>query len=254
MEPNHWRITAASVRGTSHEKTGQPCQDAHHYLVLPDGALLAAVADGAGSASRSEIGSAVAARAALDSLSCREEGTPWPIDDGGWHCLLTGALEAALSAVVAEASSLTLDQRDLATTLILMVATPECVACAQIGDGASVVGDVQEGLFPVTIPHSGEYINETTFLVSPSAISTAQVHVWRGACRHVALFSDGLQMLALKMPEGTPHAPFFAPLFQFFDAVEDSSQAQDELTAFLTSHRVTSRADDDLTLIIAVRM
>lgn len=253
MESNHWRITAASVRGKSHEKTGHPCQDSHHYLVTPDGVLLAAVADGAGTASRSEIGSAIAARAAVESLSLRDSRTPWPSDDGGWRCLLTSALESALAAVEDSAAALTIPPRDLATTLILMVATSDCVACAQIGDGAAVLGDTQGGLFPLTIPQSGEFINETTFLVSQDAIATAQIRVCPGSFGYLALFSDGLQMLALKMPEGTPHAPFFSPLFRFFDSVADPSQAQKQLAGFLTSPRITSRADDDITLLIAVR-
>ena len=36
-----------------------------------------------------------------------------------------------------------------------------------------------------------------------------------GPINGVALFSDGLQMLALKIPGGTPHPPFFTPLLNF---------------------------------------
>lgn len=49
-----WRVAAASVRGTTHEKTGQPCQDAHCWEQLPESVLVAAVADGAGSAALGE--------------------------------------------------------------------------------------------------------------------------------------------------------------------------------------------------------
>ena len=46
-----WRVIRASVQGTSHAKTGQPCQDSSSVGVgAPDGMLVAAVADGAGSA------------------------------------------------------------------------------------------------------------------------------------------------------------------------------------------------------------
>ena len=56
-----WQATAASVRGTSHEKTGQPCQDAHRWEILPGAILVAAVADGAGSASLGDMGAQVGA-------------------------------------------------------------------------------------------------------------------------------------------------------------------------------------------------
>ena len=52
-----WRTAHASVIGTSHTATGAPCQDAGDCEVLAaaDGSeiLVAAVADGAGSAKRS---------------------------------------------------------------------------------------------------------------------------------------------------------------------------------------------------------
>ena len=39
------------------------------------------------------------------------------------------------------------------------------------------------------------------------------------------MFSDGLQRLALKLPEGTPHAPFFTPLFRFATRWKTRSRA-----------------------------
>ncbi len=290
-----WRLVATSVRGTSHEKTGQPCQDAHDWGELPEGVLVAAVADGAGSAALAEVGASVAARAAVEAVprsllfrqgridrweseapaelyrrggslalpfSTRQsylDGTLAPCgrlpeDDAGWQQLLTDALQSARAAVEAEAAARAVKARDLATTLILLVATPELVAVAQIGDGAVVVSDGEDKLIALTAPQSGEYINETTFLISPNALDTAQVTVGRGRVAHVAVFSDGLQMLALKMPDGTPHAPFFAPLFRFVANVTDEAEAQQQLAAFLRSPRITERADDDLTLVLATVM
>lgn len=103
------------------------------------------------------------------------------------------------------------------------------------------------------MPQNGEYLNETTFLISPDALNTVQINVWHGAPGYVAAFSDGLQMLALKMPEGTPHPPFFAPLFQFVARMTDAAAAQEQLTAFLHSPRLRERVDDDVTLLIAAR-
>ena len=69
----------------------------------------------------------------------------------------------------------------------------------------------------------------------------------------MAVFSDGLQMLALKMPGGTPHAPFFAPLFRFINNAADEPQIHSELESFLRSPTVRRRADDDLTLFLQRR-
>jgi hypothetical protein len=86
---------------------------------------------------------------------------------------------------------------------------------------------------------------------SPEALTTAQVTVWHGAPAHIAVLSDGLQMLALKMPEGTPHAPFFSPVFRFVENATEETEAQEQFAAFLGSPRITARTDDDVTLMLA---
>ncbi len=244
-----WQVVAASVMGTSHEKRSQPCQDAHCWRLLPNGVLVAAVADGAGSATLAEVGAKIAVEAVVETICGQQEMLPE--DDAQWQVFLTGTLQFARAAVEAEAATRGVQPRDLACTLIAVVATPELVAVAQIGDGAAVAGDNQGCAIALTIPPCGEYINETIFLISPNAIETAQFHVRREKMAHLAVFSDGLQMLALKIPEGTPHGPFFAPLFRFSAQVQDESDAQQQLESFLRSPRVCDRTDDDLTLLLA---
>ena len=68
----------------------------------------------------------------------------------------------------------------------------------------------------------------------------------------LALFSDGLQMLALKMPQGTPHPTFFSPLLGLL-ATTPLGQATKHLQGFLQSPRVAEKAEDDLTLLLAIR-
>lgn len=254
----NWRVVAASVRGKSHEKAGQLCQDAHHWEKLPEGILVGAVADGAGSAILGKVGAIVAAQTAVETI-CLEETTvrslfssqPFPPNEAEVRLLLTNALVAAKTAVEAEAQACKMTARDLASTLILVIATPTLIAVAQVGDGVAVASDSQGNLIPLTAPQFGEYINETTFLVSPNALSTAQINLWRGATTNIALLSDGLQMLALDMTKGTPHAPFFNPFFNFVTKVTNETEAKEQLVAFLRSPRTTDRADDDLTLFLA---
>jgi hypothetical protein len=105
----------------------------------------------------------------------------------------------------------------------------------------------------VTTPRPGEYINETTFLSSPDALESAQWGVFHGRATHVAAFSDGLQMLALDMPAGTPHQPFFAPFLRFASEAQSGSDATDALVSFLAGSRITARTDDDVTLLLAAR-
>ncbi|MBW3622800.1 MAG: protein phosphatase 2C domain-containing protein [Armatimonadetes bacterium] len=279
-----WRVMGASVRGTSHAKTGQPCQDAFAWDRLDEGALVLAVADGAGSASLSDIGAEIASQAAVNAVRTWLQGTyalddlpesgstdpepgsilvePSPpscereshrLSEEEWRRLLNASLRSALEAVNAEAGARQVPARKLACTLILLIATPDLVIAAQVGDGAAVIEDTEGRFHVLTTPEHGEYLNQTTFLISPNALETVQFGVFRGPAAGVAAFSDGLQMLALKLPEGHPHVPFFAPLFRFAAGAEDTGPAEAELAAFLGSPRVTRRTDDDLTLVLAVR-
>jgi hypothetical protein len=245
--PSPWRIIAASVCGTSHQKRSQPCQDAHHWYRSGD-LSIAAVADGAGSASQSDIGAKIAVEVAVQTLRDRLEAQDPPeLGDS----LLTEALDRARDAVKTHAKEQQVSVREFASTLIAIVATPERVGAAQIGDGAAIAGDRHGNLISLTLPEAGEYLNETTFLVSPKAVEKAQIHFWQGRPVHLAMFSDGLQLLALSMPQATPHAPFFSPLFQFVAQTSDEDDAIEQLRAFLRSPRVTERTDDDLTLLLA---
>ena len=246
-----------SVQGTSHVRSGQTCQDAQFWEVWREDTLVAAVADGAGSAPLAEVGAAVAANAAVAAFLSKWGLSKWglskegvPPNDKKLLSQLRYSMKAAQRAVKKEAAAREVPVSELATTLILVVATPELVAAAQVGDGAAVVDDGKGEITNVTVPRWGEYINETTFLNSRGALKKAQVNVCRGTPKHVAVLSDGLQMLALKMPEGTPHRPFFAPLFKFVSEVTDSVEAHRQLELFLRSQRVADSTGDDLTLLL----
>jgi hypothetical protein len=246
--PATWRVLAASVRGTSHARCEQPCQDAHAWRRLPGGAVAIAVADGAGSVTHAEAGARAAAHAAVDSLVSSAPA----VVDGNWTTALDHALGAALVAVNDEAAKREVELRELSTTLMACVLTGDSVTVAQVGDGAVIAADA-EGMRALTAPTSGEFANETVFLTSAGAVDAAQRVTWRGAARHLALFTDGLQGLALKMPARTPHEPFFVPLFEFVAQAGDPRDAETQLAAFLAGPRVTARSDDDLTLVLVAR-
>lgn len=247
-----WRVAAASVRGGSHARAGQGCQDAHAIVVLPKGVLVAAVADGAGSAALSEVGSALAAETAVAAIATAT-ALPLATDTEGWEALLREAVRLAQLRLETEAERREIDLNALATTLLLAVATPEGTAVIQIGDGAIVVGDTDGSARALTFPLHGEYANTTVFLTGPDALETAQFGL-HPAATHLALFSDGLQRIALDMATGAPFAPFFLPLFRFVASEPDETAAQTQLTAFLSSSRVQERSDDDITLVLAARL
>jgi hypothetical protein len=248
---SQWRIVAASVCGTSHSKNQQLCQDAHHWQLLANNVLVIAAADGAGSAKLGKVGSMIAVETAIEHLSRQEITNDTLANDDVLRCLLTDAMLVARNAIETEADVCHHQPQDLATTLILMIATPEIVAVAQIGDGLAVARNSMGNLIALTIPSNGEYINETTFLTSVDAMETVQIKIWREEIVNVGVLTDGLQMLALNMIVGEPHKPFFSPLFEFVANAEDRILAKEHLMRFLSSQKITQRTDDDLTLILA---
>ena len=169
---DYWHVVAASVRGTSHQKRQQPCQDAHYWGTVHDDVLVAAVADGASSAALGKVGATLAVCAAATTVCARHQRTVCPENDAAWRQWLVDAMRAAQATVVAEAQARQVTVRELATTLILVVAMPARVAVAQIGDGAVVVSDMAGNLFPLTVLQHGEYPNESNILVTDTALVT----------------------------------------------------------------------------------
>lgn len=228
------------------------CQDRHAWRLFGNDAVAIAVADGAGSAKLAAIGASVASEAALRGVS-EQYGRRAPLHQAGdFLQLVRAGFEAAHCALTAEAAARQACMiSDLATTLIVVVATPEMAACGKVGDGACVAARTGGGLELLTSLTSQEYLNETAFLTQPDALKAVRYRLWSGSLASLAVLTDGLEMIALKMPDGTPHAPFFAPLFRFVKATGCEKEAQSRLTGFLNSARVKDRVDDDLTLLLA---
>jgi serine/threonine protein phosphatase PrpC len=250
-----WQVIGAAVQGLSHQKLGLPCQDALEYRCLPDGALLVALADGAGSATRAELGARAAVQAALDSLTFSlEQGLP--SECCGWVELFWQTFASARAALIQLAEELDESLRDFATTLTCLAATPDQLIVGQLGDGAVVARGADGLLETVTTSQRGEYANETYFLTQEQALEQVAIQVINLPVQALAVMSDGLTRLALKRPTNEPHLPFFKPLFDFVEArapSNDGAQANETLAAFLASPRVCERTDDDKALVLALR-
>ena len=250
-----WRVVEASVRGTGHVKTGKPCQDSVHHCVEPvSGALIAAVADGAGSAEMSEIGSRIAVEASVEAARVSLAQTSALLGEGYLRDLARASVFIARSQVESEARRLGVEVRDLSTTLILVISVGGLLASAQIGDGAVVTRDESGEYSLLTTPQRGEYANETVFLVSRDALESLQITVERVGVERLAMFTDGIQNIVLDDPHGdpSPHVPFFAPLFGWMESQTDELRAGETLGRTLSSPKFASRTDDDVTLLLAM--
>ncbi len=252
-----WWAVGAVARGVSHQANGSPCQDALGYRFLSDGVLVAALADGAGTADKADRGAQAAVDAALDCLetALAEELL---VTQAEWEELVHRAFVAARARVMRLAEEEGEPLRGYATTLTCLIATAYHIVAGALGDGVVVAGEAEGDLQAVTQIQRGEYANETYFLTQDQALEHLQTVAIYGTFDRLAMMSDGLTRLALKLPAYQPHRPFFQPLFTFaLDAREGDGEAQEraeaQLRAFLTSERVCARTDDDKSLLLAVR-
>src|SRR5436190_15007856 len=176
MTSGSWRYAAASTLGTSHAKLGTPCQDAHTCEIVlsttGEPILVAVVADGAGSASRSQDG----ARLTCDFVANEVRAF---CDAGGTVGDLTretvnGWLERLQAEIAALAGAEDLSPRDFACTLVAAVLGEEHAAFLQLGDGAIVVSDGDDYAW-IFWPDQGEYENVTFFVTDPQSLDRLQV-------------------------------------------------------------------------------
>jgi hypothetical protein len=256
MTPSSWRLAAASSLGTSHAKLGTLCQDANSCEVLFSAAgealLVAAVADGAGSAARSGDGARLACALILDEARML-------VASGGDIAYLSREvvcdwLVRFQSEIGIRAESEGLAPRDFACTLLVAMVGDDRAAFFQIGDGAMVVSDGDDYAW-IFWPDNGEYENLTFFATDPQAADRLRFDTCDRCVDEIALFSDGLQRLALHYQTRTAHAPFFRSLFSAVRAAdgESSEFLSGKLAAYLSSPPVNERTDDDKTLILATR-
>lgn len=225
--------------------------------------LVLAVADGAGSADLGGVGAEIAVRkfvevaekhwaqerlAAVISGTALEGQIAAPEPDTG-----IAILREVLSAVKAEADRREASPMLLAATLIGAIVKKDEALFFQIGDGAAVfrTGDDYE---TAIVPEETEFINATYFVTSPDAEKHVQTRTVEARLEEVALFSDGLQPLVLHPTDQSPHAAFFGTVFRTLREEGEDAPSKAWLQNMLASDMVTSRTDDDTSIVIARRL
>jgi len=237
----------------SHLRMGSPCQDRLACAVLANGGLVAVVSDGAGSAPEGggrRISSPC--RPSSTGSGSLSRGRPvrscsLPSRDAALH-----ARDAVLARAVAEGE----EAASYAATLLALVDTPDGGAALQIGDGVIVVGEEGEEWRWMFWPERGEYANTTRFLTDDDAADRVRVARLPGRPTDVAIMTDGLQSLALHYASESVHEPFFQGMFQPLHGSSGSGEVpalSASLEGFLSSERVRTRTDDDVSLILATR-
>lgn len=249
-----WRYIAQSVQGSVHSADGSACQDCCAVRVLGAGdaaALVACVADGAGSTRHGGVGARMACEAVLEHASARFDAAGTLAELSADEVLAW--CELARRAIADHAETTQTAFREFAATLCVVVTAPGKSVFLQIGDGAIVAS--RNGSMGVAFwPQSGEYINTTHFLTSPDFRDRVQTLAVDHEFTDVALLTDGIERLALRFDSLTPHPPFFTPLFQALRTTTDPASLERDLCQFLQSDSMQNKTDDDRTLVLASRV
>lgn len=256
-----WRYAYASVKGTSHEKSKKPCQDSSLCTVLSSTdekqIMVAVISDGAGSAKSSDVGSSLACALFIDEIRAfLETGNKISGLSRDFYQEWLMRFQQEISFRAKESN---LSSREYACTFLSAVITDNCAVFAQIGDGAIVVDSPEEqDVYNWEFwPQQGEYENTTFFATEGRAFQTLQFSIHHGrTCNEVAMFTDGLQRLALHYQTQSAHSPFFRPFFSSLRKISDQTSGQyiASLETFLNSKQINDRTDDDKTLILATRI
>ena len=256
MNERRWSWVGASSTGTSHQRIGVGCDDAGACIELHSRhgpALIAAVSDGAGSAEHSSMG----ARIVVSSI-CRsalaftaEGGRPNSLDRETVDMWLDEIRDRIENAARLRSST----RRSFAATLVACMIQQDCAVIIHVGDGACALRLRGERSWLVpSWPAQGEYASTTYFVTDDPKPNLSLIHLV-GEIEEIALFTDGLERLALDFAAKAAFAPFFESMFSTLRTARSGRQRRlsDELRTFLDGPSVIQRTDDDKTLIMARR-
>jgi hypothetical protein len=257
MRERAWCWAGACSIGSSHLRAGLGCDDRAACLEFLDGGrevLVAVVSDGAGSAQHASSGSRTVVRKFVDAAFnfLRAGSSLSEIDEEVGHVWLDG-IRDRISSIADRVSA---KPRDFAATLVGAIASADHVVICHVGDGACAIRsyDDQEWRVP-SWPAHGEYASSTYFVTDDPQPTLRVSHI-HGAISDIAIFSDGLERLALDFSQRLAFKPFFDSMLKPLSGVAPgrNRSLSTGLRRFLDSSIITDRTDDDKSLILAKRM
>lgn len=250
-----WIVAASSVTGSSHAGRGESGQDfcrAGSVRIADNEYFIGLVADGAGSTTDGGRGAEIACDALHASIleTIRQDSDISAVTDEQVRRWIVSSRDR----IAAEAQAGGKKTRDFACTILGAVAGSSHALFFQIGDGAIVIR--REGTYQTVFwPEQGEYANTTFFLSDETFQESLCIEHLDTSPDEIALFTDGIQTLALSFARKQAHAGFFQPLFSALrnDPATSFSDFAGQLRRFLLRDDVSARSDDDKTLVLAVQ-
>lgn len=245
----HWKAGGVSVAGFAHEEDDIPCQDAHTFKIREDGYLIAAIADGAGSAAKSHIGAEAYVGAVVDRFSAASD-LPSMSEDA-MTAAFVEAINATTRSLIETDAAAEISSADFASTIVMAVADQDGGMFFHVGDGAGValkLADPAEAI--VSKPQNGEYANETYFVTMDGWEDHLRVTSFGGTFDTVLLMSDGVTPMAMTKGCEAPFVSFVRPVLEYLSKA-DPEVGRNTLRNTLTQDKIRAITGDDKTLIWA---
>ncbi|MDD4136900.1 MAG: PP2C family serine/threonine-protein phosphatase [Methanoregula sp.] len=250
-----WKFSFSSVTGRSHADRGESGQDysrAGSIRIADNEFFIGLAADGAGSTTDGGRGAEIACGTMYGCIieTLRQDSDLSRVTDAQVRDWITTSRDA----IAGEADLKGKRLKDYACTLLGAVTGQDRAIFFQLGDGAIVIGG--EGDYETVFwPEQGEYANTTFFVSDETYLERLKCLHHTGSPGEIALFTDGLQNLALSFAQKKAHAGFFRPLFEALrkNPGNEFSGFSNHLKSFLSRNDVSARSDDDKTLVLAVQ-
>jgi len=246
----HSKWASATAIGTSHLRSGQPKQDSLKVTAFDDDSFFACVSDGAGSASQSKLGSWLACRFLSDKFKRWNNIS----DDTPPEQIIWEWIEDYRDLIATFASKKGIERREFACTLACVFVTKNKYIALHVGDSC-IVSDENNEWQTIFWPENGEYASTTYFLTDDPS---PKLNVRRSplTSKNFAIFSDGINSVALSYQTQTAFPGFFDAMFsQIHQSKEDGymRETSSALLVFLNSERLCEKTDDDKSLVLISR-
>ena len=228
-----------SITGKSHLKKGVPCQDAHCIQRHTNDMVIAAVADGVGSAKYSDKGASIAAERSVQFCM---DYIPMQPSDESLKALIRLAFHYALRCIKEEADAAGVphdEYKEYDTTLSLAIYRNGHIVFGHVGDGGivglSTAGTVKE----ITKPQKGEFWNsviplrfgEEYWVIESCGEELASVLLMTDGLRDA--MCPSLLRLGSQSKVYTPLAYYFADPLAVPETDEEQQQMKEKLEAAL---------------------
>ena len=241
-----WFAVQAATRGRAHIRSGAPCQD-KTCVLRKNGVFAIALADGAGSAAKSDLGAQEVVNCVCELLCERfDEFYNAESPTEARKCVITSSLARLRETASVHRCGLS----DLSSTLLTVAVSGERYLLFHLGDG--VIGYLKDGEIRVaTRPANGEFVNVTYFVTSPNATEKLRARKGRDAdIQGFVLMSDGCEP-GLYHKGGGYLAPALARLLYRL-SVTSEEYMQPNLQKSLDD-AISAKTSDDCSLILAAR-